>query len=369
VNIAINARCIGPGMTGIGAYASALSAAAVEYGGEHTYYLLTHAHGQATGPADRRNVRHIRVNAATTWWEQLQLPGDLDTWGIDLYHSPLFTCPIVKQGRYAITVHDVIPESCPELCSQEYLQFYRSRIGPALRAADWVVTTSEFSMQEITSRLGVPRDRVRVIHQGISGSFAPRNGPAISETRKLLGLPERYALFVGMIEPRKNVEGIVRAFGRMRTDAPDLFLVLAGRKDSAEYGIESVIAQSGAQDRVRQIGYVDDKDLPALYAGAQFFAFPSLYEGFGRPIVEAMASGVPVVASNTTSLPEVAGDAALLVDPKDDDALAAAFLRLARDTELRKDLATRGVERARQFTHEQFGRRLATFYDEVARTI
>jgi glycosyltransferase involved in cell wall biosynthesis len=285
---------------------------------------------------------------------------------VDLYHSPLFTCPIVREVPSVITIHDVIPESRPDLWSQAFLDLYRSCIGPAIRAAEWVVTTSEFSKRETVERLGVPAERVRVVYQGISEDwFSGAHRGRAAVLRERLGLPERYILYVGMLDRRKNVERLILAFGRRAKDLPGVHLVIVGRKDEAGYSVEPAIGACGAGERVRQLGYVPDEDLPALVAGARAFAFVSLYEGFGRPVVEAMACGVPVLASSASSLPEIAGDAAYLADPEDVDAIAEGLERICSDDNLRARLKERGSVRAREFTHRRFGERLVEFYDRV----
>ena len=352
-------------MTGIGAYTHCLLASAANHAQSHSYLTIRKPDGPrlvANGPVD---IRELTIESPNQLWEQLQLPTELKFWKIDLYHSPLFTCPIVDEVPSVITIHDAIPDARPDLCSPKFLEFYRSQIGPSLRAATRVITTSERSREEILKHLKVPGEKVSVVYQGIPDQFSPDKAGAVPNLRAKLNLPEKYILFVGMIEPRKNVERLVRAFGQIASDLPDHFLVLAGRKDDEAYSIGGAVQDSGVPHRIRELGYVAAEDLPALYAGAAVFAFPSLYEGFGRPVVEAMASGVPVVASNTTSLPEIVGDAGLLVDPEDTDALAQALLRVCKGDELRSVLIERGLERAKEFTLERFGQRLQTFYDEV----
>ena len=176
-------------------------------------------------------------------------------------------------------------------------------------------------------------------------------------------------LFVGMIDRRKNVGRLIAAFGQVAKELGETCLVIVGRKDEEDYSIERAIVETGVENQVFTMGYVTDEDLATLHAGASVFVFPSLYEGFGRPIIEAMASGVPVISSNTSSLPEITDGAALLVDPEDVDAIADGLLRLYRDEELRSDLSERGLTRAREFTHRRFGERMVEFYNRVEHSL
>ncbi len=368
--MAINAFPVVPGMTGIGGYTRDLVASTIRHGEPHSYLYLIGPNGPKLSLDGRKGLRQLVVESPSRLWEQLNLPTELSSREVHLYHSPLFTCPIVREVPSVITIHDVIPESRPDLCSPAFLRFYRSCIGPATRAAEWILTTSEFSRQETVRHLGVPEDRVHVAYQGISEDrFSPENQTRVPALREKLELPDKYVLYVGMLDRRKNVERLIAAFGKVARDLTDVQLVIAGRKDESGFSIDSAIQATGAQDRVLRVGYVSDDDLPVLYAGAHVFAFVSLGEGFGRPIVEAMASGVPVVTSNSSSLPEIAGEAALLVDPEDVNEIAEALRRLCKDEKFRTSLSERGLVRSREFTHRKFGERLVEFYDMVEATL
>jgi glycosyltransferase involved in cell wall biosynthesis len=354
-------------MTGIGSYTADLVASTIQYGGPHSYVYLTNGSGPKLPLEGRPNLQQWRVEVKHPLWEQLHLPTELSDRGVDVYHSPLFTCPIVKQVPSVITLHDAIPETHPELCSQEFLSFYRARIGPSVRAAERIVTTSQFAKGEILKHLKAPSEKVDVIYQGIGGGFAPKSRARLPELREKLHLPERYALFVGMLDARKNVARLILAFGLAAKDVADLYLVIVGRKDDPSFSLEEPMRHCGVAERIIQLGYVASEDLPGLYAGAEVFVFPSLSEGFGRPVVEAMASGAPVVTSDRSSLPEIAGDAALLVDPTDTSAMADGILRVCKDAELRKRCVEKGLARAAEFTDEKFGGRLVEFYNSIER--
>jgi glycosyltransferase involved in cell wall biosynthesis len=237
-----------------------------------------------------------------------------------------------------------------EYSTPEFRARFTAQARDAARRADRIIAVSAFTASQVVSLLNVPRNMVRVIHHG---------------TRQLLWPPaarERIVLNVGAIQMRKNIARLVAAF---ETLGPEWNLVLAG---SAGYGASEIMARIGrspAHDRILVTGYVSPSDLAAWYRKAMIFAFPSLDEGFGMPVLEAMAAGTPVITSNRSALPEVAGDAALLVDPEDTAALAAALCDLTRNEELRRELGQRGICRARSFTWQNAVRETWQVYQEL----
>ena len=363
MKIAINTLPISPHMTGIGTYTKSLVDATDTFGAPHKYIYFS-----GNGLNIKGNSKQILVKKADMMWEQLHLPSIMKFWQVDLYHSPLFTCPIVDEVPCVITIHDVIPEIRPDLCSLKFLDFYHFRIAPSVRAATKVITTSEFSKQEMVKYLKIDPAKVEVIYQGISPEFSPRKLSCFPELRNRLGLPEKYILYVGMIEPRKNIENLITAFAKVAAQFPDLHLVLAGRKDSPQYNLDAVKEKTKVASRISEMGYVSQQDLPILYAGASMFVFLSLYEGFGRPVVEAMASGVPVITSNISSLPEITKDAALLVDPENIDDIAQAVSKVYENQSIKDTLIERGSKRALDFSHQKFGKRLVEFYNNILAT-
>ncbi|MEK7293542.1 MAG: glycosyltransferase family 1 protein, partial [Nitrospirota bacterium] len=210
-------------------------------------------------------------------------------------------------------------------------------------------------------------DRIVVIPCGVSDDFRPRRDPAeFGELRRRIGLPDApFILFIGGADPRKNHQAVVRAFAKRADEFKGCRLVLVGDSAHRFGDMSRTIAQSGMEGRVICPGRLPIEDITRLYSHADLFVFPSLYEGFGMPVIEAMACGAPVVTSNRTAMPEVAGDAALLVNPDDDDELAGAMVRILRDTPLRESLRAKGFERARQFTWERAARQTLAVYREV----
>ena len=293
------------------------------------------------------------------WWQQVSLPRRAA--GADILHVPGFDAPARAPCPVVLTVHDLIgvlfPQNLPLVS-----RLYWSRWLPfTLRFAAAIVADSEATRRDIL-RLTKTRARIEVVPLGVDPAFAPPLPERIDAVRAHYGLTEPFLLSVGTLEPRKGLDTLVEALalleGRPR-------LVLAGRVGWYWDRVAARIARLGLAARVQWLGYVPDADLPALYAAAEAFVYPSRYEGFGLPVLEAMACGAPVVTTTAAALPEVAGDAALLVPPDDPPALAAALDRLITDVDLRADLARRGRDRAARFTWERTARETLAVYRAV----
>jgi glycosyltransferase involved in cell wall biosynthesis len=218
------------------------------------------------------------------------------------------------------------------------------------RRATHIIAVSEQSKRDVGDAYGIVPGKVTVIHEAADPRFRPQAAEAVAAVRARYGLPGRYLLFVSTIEPRKNLPRLLEAFERVHAAGLTDALVIVGKRGWLYEDFFAALERSPVREAVLLPGFVPDVDLPAVYAGAQALAFPSLYEGFGLPVLEAMACGTPVVCSNTSSLPEVAGDAALLVDPGDTDAIAEALGCLLTDPGLSQELRARGLEQAGRFS-------------------
>ena len=279
------------------------------------------------------------------------VPAALRRVGVDVFHGMDHVgVPLVgRSGRYVATVHDVIALILPETFTRRHRLVVRTALGRVRQRADLVIVPSHAVERDVVQRLGVPDDRIVVTPEGCEARFRPT---PCADVLARYGLPPRYVLAVGTLEPRKNLTALLHAFARLQRRGgidPALRLVLVGARGWLDEPIYETVRALGLDQRVHFAGFVDDDDLPAVYSGAALFVFASLYEGFGLPLLEAMACGVPVITSNVSAMPEVAGGAALLVDPRDVDDLAAAIARLLRDDALRDRLRGAGIARARQF--------------------
>jgi glycosyltransferase involved in cell wall biosynthesis len=274
-------------------------------------------------------------------WEQVALPALAARRRAALVYSPANLAPLAWP-RNAVAIHDAVALRHPEWYSPTYVAWQRRALPAAARRARLVLTVSDFSRAEIVDTLGADPLRVAVVPGGVDERFSPAADP--EPARRALGLAGPYVLTLSTAGPRKNRAALAATGRALRTEGIEL--VAAG-------GERGYIRHEEPPDAVRAVGYVPDELLPGLYAGAEAFVLPSRHEGFGLPCLEAMASGVPVVAADRGALPETCGDAALLVDPDDPDAVAAAVLRAAGDEAERGRLRAAGLERARSFTWER----------------
>lgn len=329
-----------------------------------------------TIPAGCR-VRTVPISnrLMTIAWHRARLPLPV-TWisgTCDVYHAPDFVLPPVTQAVSLLTVHDLSFLTTPQ-CADPGLRAYLSRVVPqSVSRADHVLADSANTKTDLMRLLGVPAEKITVVYPGVELRFRPADDPAaITRVRARYRLGDHpFVLGVSTLEPRKNWPALMRGWARLRrtTTLPHRLVIAGGKGWMVE---EIFAAAEGLGDLRRDImftGFVDDADLPALYAAADVFAFTSLYEGFGIPVVEAMACGTPVVCSPNSSLPEAAGDAALLVDPTDENGLASALRRLIEDHELRSVLRARGLAQARRFTWEAAARVLLSAYEQTHRQV
>jgi glycosyltransferase involved in cell wall biosynthesis len=282
-------------------------------------------------------------------WEQTLLP--ISARGRLLW-SPNNTGPLAAK-RHVCTMHDLIPLEHPEWFNPRFAAWYQWLLPRLARQLDHVVAISEFTRQRVEELLGVPRSRITVVPNGVDAAFRPRTAEETAGVRKRFELGSGpYLLYVGSLEPRKNLAGLMKAWRLALEGVPDdVQLVVTGAAGRSAVFAEQTLGEIPA--RVKFTSYVPEEDLPALYAGAMAVVYPSLYEGFGLPVLEAMASGAPVITSSTTSLPEVAGEAGVLVDPSNTGEIAEAIRTVVNDTGMRERMRTAGLERAREFTWER----------------
>jgi glycosyltransferase involved in cell wall biosynthesis len=355
VRIAIDASSVPPKPAGAGVYALELVRALAEHDRHDGYALFARGHWLDEDLAAKRNWRVEHVNAssrpARLVWEQVRLPRALDALGIDVLHSTHHTLPLIGvRCRRVVTIHDVtffrIPERYPPV--RRYYMQTLTRL--AARVADAIVVPSNAVRDDVLRTLRVPGSKVTTVYEAAGSRFAPCDRGAAGVVARAYGIDGPYVLSVGSLEPGKNRLRLIRAMSMLRDAGFEHRLVIVGQKAWSYEDEFALVDQLGMRDRVLYLGYVKDEDLPALYGGAAAFAFPSLYEGFGLCVVEAMACGVPVLTSNVSATAEVAEDAALLVDPRSVEDIRDGLLWLLTDARLRADLAAKGLARASAFS-------------------
>jgi len=287
---------------------------------------------------------------------------------LELVHDPTGVTPLLfgaGGARTVVTVHDVFAWSCPGTSTTLDTLIYRHWLPRVLPRVDAVITVSRSSKVDIVRYLRVDPDKVHVVYEGVNPVFRPLTAGESNRVGARYGFPDSYLLFVGSVEMRKNLRGLLPAYANLRRMGERRPLVVVGAGRGKAPDIMGTIQELDLEQHVIFTGYVPDGDLPALYSGADLFILPSLYEGFGLRVLEAMACGARVVCSNAGSLPEVAGDAAIMVDPHDTEGLAEAMQRVLTDADLRDDLREKGLQRARQFTWERTARETVAVYREV----
>lgn len=285
---------------------------------------------------------------------------------VDVVHGTNFVVPPTKRAGAVVSVHDLTPLHHPELCNRATLA-YPELIRKALRRGAWVHTDSAFVAGEVIDAFAVDPSRVRVVQPGVPPlpALAPELARSLVEPFLPPGV-SRYVLAVGTAEPRKDLPGLVRAFDRLAERHPDLALLLAGPPGWGEDALTAALDRARFRSRVVRTGWLEPSTLAALLTRASVLAFPSLYEGFGFPPLEAMAAGVPVVATRAGSLPEVLGDGASMVDVGDGDGLMDALDRILNDPVLRQRMVAAGGDRAASFSWERCGEGLTELYRDVA---
>jgi glycosyltransferase involved in cell wall biosynthesis len=294
------------------------------------------------------------------------LPARLRRDGIDVLHST-FTPPPLARGPEVLTLHCLSSFVHPEFYSRTIAWRLNTLLRVGMRRAACVLCVSQATADDVHARFGVERERLAVSYNGVGHRFSPVPPPeARRRVRESLGVDGPFALFLGKLEPRKNVMRLLEAFAEFRRNTgSETQLLLAGHRTAVTPAIEQQIARLQLGGAVRQVGYVPSDVLTSLYGAARMFLFPSLWEGFGIPIVEAMACGTPVLTSNVTCLPEIAGDAAVMVDPRSTTSIAEGIASLDASEHLRSTLVARGFERARLFTWDNCARATLDTYERV----
>jgi glycosyltransferase involved in cell wall biosynthesis len=334
---------------------------------DFVFFLPPDVEAPASGP----NVEIIRVptgrfRGARVLDEQWTLARAAARRKPDLFHTIAYGPPVLYPGVRILTIHDLAFRLFPETVPQRYRTYWNWAYGAAAAGCRRLIAVSESTRNDIVRVLHRDPNEVSVVTCGVDPVYAPapagRDDPRPDALR---GLPARYILNVGTIQPRKDFATLLRTYARLRPEFPDLWLVVAGGRGWGYGDPLDMVRREGLEDRVRLLEFAPPEIMPDLYRGAGILLFPSLYEGFGLPILEAMASGTPVVAVNSSSIPEVVGDAGLLSPPRDDAGLAAHARSILRDPAKRADLARRGLERARLFSWRKAAEETIKVYQSV----
>src|SRR5690554_3332066 len=361
------------GKAGLGRYAASLAAAGARLhpGDVHLFANLT---ANAEWPPDLARLPRTAVRVGYKPWRMAVWVAQVTGIGWDrllpspqVFHATEHLLIPLRHTRTVLTVHDLIYKLFPE--HQKKLNYWYINMAMPLyvRRADHIITVSESSKRDLMAAYGTPAEKISVVYEAAAPHFRPQPPEKVEAVRARYGLPERYLLTVGVIEPRKNLARLVEALSILRRDEPGLRLAVVGPDGWLTGSFYQAIERFGQQDAIIRPGYIPDDDLPAVYAGATVSVLASIYEGFGLPVLEAMACGAPVACSRTSSIGEIAGSAALTFDPESVEDMVGVLKRLLDDANLRDDLRQRGFERAAEFSWERAARETWAIYERVAR--
>ena len=356
---ALDARTATDHFPGIGRYVSNLAPAIAPLLREDEQLILitspdSSADFSTIGSSGGR-VRVVPLDVSSfSIGQQWNIRSQLRRQSVSLYHSPYILMPYWPGRPTVVTVHDLIPVTCPDYVSAKARLLFRQCLKLATCRASRVITDSQNTLRDLTAIFPSLAERASAITLAADERFKPQPPEAIDRVRATYSLPERYLLYVGSNKPHKNIEGLLAGFvaGQKRCSGK-LHLVLAGAWDPGFPDPRAIAARYDVGAQVSFVSPVADSDLPALYGGAAVFAFPSFYEGFGFPVIEAMACGAPVACSNASSLPEVAGDAALLFAPDNPEAIGDAIARIWSDADLAAKLRENGFRQSARFSWER----------------
>ena len=301
-------------------------------------------------------------------WQRAKLPLPVETFTgpADLYHATDFVLPpTLPRTRTLLTVHDLSFVRVPDATSPSLRRYLESVVPRSVRRADHVLADSRATKNDLMEVYRTPSDKITVLYSGVDSRFGRvSNEATLARILDKYGLKDlQYVLSVGTVQPRKNYSRMIRALSELRDRGSDVHYAIAGGSGWLEDEMYRSIRESRMDDRVHILGFVSDQDLPALYSGARALLAVSLYEGFGLPVLEAMACGTPVITSNLSSLPEVAGDAGVLVNPLDIDAITDSVVALLADSNLREQLIAEGLDHVKRFSWANAARQLKSVYD------
>ena len=369
MRIAIDGLPLCDPLTGVGNYTLELALKLASPGEDEIFVVSPRAFISSIASLHKpSNLRFIQdtVNPVTRYWWSLGLPRYIRKNEIEVFHGTNFEVPLRGKCPTVITIHDLSMVLHPQTHERRLVRRARQRLPMMTRTATIVVTPSEAVRQEVHNHMKVPLDRIVAIPEAARSCFRRLDFELTDGVRKRLGITELFVLYVGTVEPRKNLLTLVRAFEQVVSESDlRLQLVIAGRKGWMVDELFRYVKQSLAAQQIIFTGYLSDNELCALYSSCALFVYPSLYEGFGLPPLEAMASGAPVIASSIPSISEVLGEAALLVDPTDGTSLARAIIRLLKDEELRKELASKGLRRTSELSWERTAELTRAVYEQA----
>jgi len=358
--------------TGVGHYTFELAVAMARVSPDSNFEIVYPSNlRQVTITDDARTlpsnleIKRIRVGPVGRYWWSAGLPRYVRRNGIDLFHGTNYDVPPWHQCATVLTIHDLSLLIHPETHEKRRVRRSRRRLPLMARAANAIIVPTESVRREVCEHLGISPQKVFAIPESARDCFTPMEMKATEHVRERLGIGDNFLLTVGTLEPRKNLLTLVRAVEEIANDQPTLQLVIAGSRGWLSEPLFEAIEKSPAKERIVLTEYLNDDDLRALYSSCSAFVYPSIYEGFGLPPLEAMACGAPVIASHIPALEETTGGAAVLFEPNDVNSLASAIVDLLQSSELRSRFSALGRVRAAEFTWEHTARLTLEVYEKA----
>ena len=371
MKIGVDGRGFYEKRTGMEQYAFNLYKAISIIDKSNEYFIYFKHNGKILSPTQNKNFRNIIIPAPlkfiTPLWEQVLLPRQLKNDTIQVYHSPYSIIPLFGDFKKVITVHDLTPFIYPEYQKKITNLYLRYWYRKSILSSDIIISVSENTKKDIIKLFNISSSKIRTIYESASEEFCKIEDENLKDRiRKKYQLPDKFILFVGTLEPRKNITRLLKAFDRLKTKKNILhYLVLAGHKGWLYEEIFKTYNKLKNRRFVLFIDYVNHNDLPIIYNLSDIFLYPSLYEGFGLPLLEAMACGSPVISSNTSSIPEVVGDAGILVNPKSIDEVSNAIYEVIMDKALRESLIEKGYKQVQKFSWEKTSRETLEVFNMI----
>ncbi len=372
MRIGVDARTLQVARYGVARYLTNILTHCLELDERNEYILYL---SEAMPPADFPIPEGSRLSYSvlqarpSILWRHVALPLQMRKDQCDLHFSPSYFVPMLKVCPHVVVVHDISFKAHPEWFAKDKRMFFDGIFWRKVAKAEAIITVSEYSKAEIVKHLGVDADRIRVILEDAESGFIPlRDQARLSAVKEKYGLPQDFVLTVGALHTRRNVPRLFEALARLEkeTGSPvDVVVVGSQAPFSPVVNIAELAGQYGLRGRVLHLDYISEEDLVLLYNACTMLAYPSLYEGFGLPVLEALACGTPVACSNVTSIPEVAGDAALYFDPYDTDDMAKVLGQVWSEPARREELSRAGIDRASAFSWREASRELLEVFDQV----
>jgi glycosyltransferase involved in cell wall biosynthesis len=337
---------------------------------KHFDFLVSKNYKHHFSSNDLKNIHFINLKESRirrVFYENFMLPKYFLNQKFELYHSPNYLLPFRCPIPSVVTIHDLITLDYPELCQTESALYFRLFLSHSINKASKIIAVSSKVKEDIIRHFKTPPEKIEVVYHGISSNFRKiTDQKLLNSVIRKYHLPEQFILFVGNIEPKKNLERLIAAFSKLKKETHiNHKLVIVGKKGWKYRQVFDIVRKLRLENEVLFLGYVPEEELPCFYSLASLFAFPSLYEGFGFPPLEAMACGLPALVSNKGALPEITGGKCLLVDPYDVNQLAEGIYQLITNTDLRQKLISDGKEWVKQFTWERAAKETICVYKTI----